>query len=97
MLYWKMYLRSAWGENITLEDFLVVLGNLIEDDKCVHSFKQCSKRLLRIVFNKLVINPANYVKMIAYHVYFIIKYKFSGQPFSCSVKYSQNFSGRKDL
>ena len=81
MLYWKMYLCSAWGENATNEDILDMLASVRRKEVslgCVHSFKQCAKRLIILIINKFIINPTNYLKIPVTYIYYSIKYKLRG-------------------
>ena len=53
-LYWKMYLRSAWGENITRDEFVDVIANIKpEQSEFLHpSPRQCFVRIIRGVWRR---------------------------------------------
>jgi len=75
-LYWHMYLKSAWGENCTIDDMidkLSVLGVLSSNSEYFHKHgSQCLKRLLHVIPNRFK-NALESLKL----KYYWVKYKFS--------------------
>ena len=53
-IYWDMYLRSAWGENITPHELIEKLGIISGDmkNRMHHSFKQCLRRVVAGIWRK---------------------------------------------
>ena len=54
LLYWNMYLRSAWGEGTTPEGLLTILCNIKNSEANSHSRKDRIKNILRQMWHMLV-------------------------------------------
>ena len=85
IFYWKMYLRSAWGENITTDDMLDKIGEMTKihinylNKECNHSPVQCMKRIFKYFSYHITyhIIPVRLIKLFFSDLYHRIKYKFS--------------------
>ena len=76
ILYWDMYLRSAWGENITphelIEKLSIISGNM------KHSSKQCLRRVAGAVWKRITFREQRKIIMlILSDIIHRLKYKFS--------------------
>ena len=79
LLYWDMYLRSVWGENITppelIEKLSIISGTMKE--RMHHSFKQCLRRVIAGIWHKITFSEKRKViKLILSDIIHRFKYKF---------------------
>ena len=68
-MYWKMYLRSAWGENTTPDELIDILNNKAKPKKA-----QPLKRLKRYFLGVVPIRAVRYVLM---DIYYRLRYRFT--------------------
>ena len=76
-LYWKMFLRSAWGQNITPEELIDIFCNLTCQSPLIHaSYKDCVKSILSKACNKFC-GKFKIVGLIIKNMYYKFKYRFT--------------------
>ena len=79
LLYWKMYLLSAWGENVTPYELIDICGNIRpKQSGYLHSsVLQCVKRVMRGLWNRLTFREQRrIIRLIITDMYYRLKYKF---------------------
>lgn len=77
LLYWDMYLRSAWGEKITphelIEKLSIISGNMKKNLQ--YSLKQCLRRVLGGVWKRITFQEQRkIIKLILSDIIHRIKY-----------------------
>lgn len=72
-IYWKMYLRSAWGENTTRDELIDILNDVIKNQKQPPK-KTILKKLRTLIFHYLI--PGRAIKFILKDITARLKYKF---------------------
>ena len=70
-VYWKMYLRSAWGENTTRDELADILIDLAKPKKPKPFLKRFKKTFLDIMPI-----PLRAVKFIVWDIYYRLRYSF---------------------
>ena len=80
LLYWDMYLRSAWGENITphelIEKLSIISGTMKK--QLHHTFWQCLRRVISGIWHKITFSEKRKaIKLILSDIIHRLKYKFT--------------------
>lgn len=74
VLYWDMYLRSAWGENVTPHELIEKLSIISGTMK--HSSKQCLRRVVAAIWKRITFREKRkIIKLILTDIFHKIKYK----------------------
>ena len=94
-LYWKMYLRSAWGENITTEGLVDVLSRIKDgtvNSALLHkSPLKCVRRIIRAIWNKITFsNTRRIIKMLLKDIFHKMKYRITAHTHRYSQKLSEH-------
>lgn len=58
-LYWKMYLRSAWGENTTPDELIDILNDTVKPNRPRPLMKKVKRAFLEII----PLRPVKYIVM----------------------------------
>ncbi|MBQ7665629.1 MAG: glycosyltransferase family 8 protein, partial [Synergistaceae bacterium] len=77
-LYWKIYLHSAWGENVTPEDMIIILKRIQDnsDPMQLISSKQCVLRIAEVIRKKIPFQTTGMrIKMFFMDCFHKMKYK----------------------
>lgn len=86
ILYWDMYLRSAWGENVTPLELVRTLASISSSSQHYHqSARQCLKPVTKAILRKLSLPGFRHsVMMILRHMYYRLTHYVSKKPDSKS-------------
>ena len=78
-LYWKMFLRSAWGENATRDDVIDLLNDVALSQPVSASYSYSVKHVIEGFYKmvKLRIVPTRAIKYIILHAYYRLKDKIT--------------------
>ena len=77
-LYWKMYLHSAWGEDITPGEFVDVIACIPKPKLLHHSPRQCFMRLLRTIWLRVsLFYVRRIVSLVVRSIYHRMKYRLT--------------------
>lgn len=75
--YWKMYLKSAWGENVSREDLIDTFSRISASSGFYHGrFTGCIKRLLNVT-KKRILEILGVPVFIFRHIIHQVKRKFT--------------------
>ncbi len=82
VMYWKMYLKSAWGEHIAREDVIDLVVSLLERSQYVHkSEKQCFAKItgslkssMKIIFRPLVA-ARSWLGLLVHYAAYCLRYR----------------------
>ncbi len=72
-LYWKMYLRSAWGENSSSEEVIDAIASRAKPERKVPRIS-INKRIMRRIAR---MTPIAITRLILKDIFFRIKYRFT--------------------
>ncbi|MBQ7216376.1 MAG: glycosyltransferase family 8 protein [Synergistaceae bacterium] len=78
-LYWKMFLRSAWGENVTVDDVVDILNDVVAAQRPSVSYSYSVRHIIRGFCNMIKhrIIPTVSLKYMILHAYYSLKGKLT--------------------
>ena len=54
IFFWAMYRKSAWGEDLSIQEFVQTIGNIVTKTEFFHLHgKQCLKRIIKAMYNRI--------------------------------------------
>ena len=54
IFFWAMYRKSAWGEALSIEEFVQTIGNVVINTEFFHLHgKSCVKRIIKAMYNRI--------------------------------------------